>query len=73
MKKPDDDKRVEMAKAALRRVEQEGDKNFSSNPLPNEFGDDDPIELWGKRIGRIIGYSLVMFAIWHLYTTYIMK
>lgn len=35
--------------------------------------EDDPIELWGKRIGRGLGAVVVVYLIYHLATTYVLN
>lgn len=73
MSRPDHDEKVRKAHADLKRIEQQSDKVFGTGPQGNEFDENDPIEIWGKRIGRGIGYVLVIILIWHLSTTYFIK
>ena len=35
--------------------------------------EDDAIEIWGKRIGRGLGAVMVVYLIYHLVTTYVLK
>jgi hypothetical protein len=37
-----------------------------------EYDDSDPATYWGKRLGWIIGYAVLAFLIWHLFSTYLM-
>ena len=73
MKKQTDDNQVRRAKAALKRVEQESEKILGAGTSDTEPGDNDAIDLWGKRIGRGIGYVIVLILIWHLATTYFFR
>ena len=47
---------------------QPGDVSFDPSLDPN-----DPIEIWGKRIGRGLGFLFAAYLIYHLVTTYIIK
>ena len=38
-----------------------GDEQFDAN---------DPIEVWGKRIGLGLSLLLGVYLVWHFYTTY---
>jgi len=39
---------------------------------PNEFPpDDDPIEIWGRRIGRALAVVACLVLAYHLFTTYL--
>lgn len=73
MTKPDHDEQTRKARAALKRVEQQSDKVFGTGNPDSDIDENDPIEIWGKRIGRGIGYALVIVLIWHLTTTYFIK
>lgn len=35
--------------------------------------DNDPAEKWGKIIGRGLGYVVVIYLIWYLVSTYVLK
>ena len=73
MKKQDQDEQVRRAKAALKRVEEQSEKLFGAGPTQMDQKKADKIDLLGKRIGRGIGYALVIFLLWHLTTTYFIK
>ena len=73
MRKQDQDDQVRQAKNALRRVEQESEKILGAQPTQADADDEDQIDIWGKRIGRGIGYVIVIILIWHLTTTYFIK
>ncbi len=73
MKKQDQDDQVRRAKFDLKRVEQESEKIFGAGTSDTPGEEIDPIDLWGKRIGRAIGYGIVIILIWQLTTTYFFK
>ncbi|MGI9483851.1 MAG: hypothetical protein ACR2OR_16000 [Hyphomicrobiales bacterium] len=45
-----------------------GEVNYDPSTDPN-----DPIEIWGKRIGRSLGFIFAAYLIYHLLTTYVFK
>lgn len=73
MKKQEHDDQVRRAKADLRRVEQQSEKILGAGTRQSDSDENDPIDLWGKRIGRGIGYVIVIILIWQLTTTYFFK
>jgi len=73
MRKQQQDDQVRRAKNALRRVEQQSEKILGAGTSDTQGGENDPIDLWGKRIGRVIGYAIVIILIWQLTTTYFFK
>lgn len=73
MKKHEQDEQVRKAKAALKRVEQESEKILGAGTFDDPSDDNDPIVVLGKKIGRAIGYVIVVILIWHLATTYFIK
>ncbi len=73
MKKQEQDDQVRRAKAALRRVEQQSEKILGAGTSQSDSDKNDSIDLWGKRIGRAIGYVIVIILIWQLTTTYFFK
>jgi ferric-dicitrate binding protein FerR (iron transport regulator) len=64
------------AEEALRRVKREseaiGTSTLASAPPPANL-DDSAIELWGRRIGRGLGYIAVAFILWHLVSLYFQR
>jgi hypothetical protein len=68
MKRPDTS-REDQAKRDLARIEQEREKLFHSTPTAAN-DDNDPIEVLGKRIARIIGPLIAIGLILYLYATY---
>jgi len=73
MKPQDNDDQVRRAKAVLKRVEQESEKILGAGSTGSEPEEGDAIDMWGKRIGRGIGYVLVLIVLWHLTTTYFFR
>ncbi len=73
MKKQEQDEQVRRAKAALTRVEQQSEKILGAGSSRSDDNETDPIDYWGKRIGRVIGYIIVIILIWQLSTTYFFK
>ena len=64
--------RAKRAKRELKSVLQQAEKLTGSDYTP-EPQDGDRIDVLGKRIGRAIGYVIVMALLYHLATTYIWK
>lgn len=57
----------EEAKRAIERMEAEQEKLLGPGERPQAL--DDPIEKWGTRIGRILGYIVaagLVFYLWFL-------
>ncbi len=73
MKHDKHEEQVRQAKADLKHLEQQSEKILGAQPSNQEFGENDPVELWGKRIGRGIGYVIAAYLIYHLATTYFFK
>lgn len=72
--KPDDEERQRESNAILKQVDQQSEKiTWSTNTTDPAGDENDPIEIWGKRLGRIIGYAFALYLIWHLVTTYVLK
>lgn len=73
MKRDDEDRQRE-SDAILKQVDQQSEKiTWSTNTTDPGHDENDPIEIWGKRLGRIIGYVFALYLIWHLVTTYVLK
>jgi hypothetical protein len=51
----------------LRHMQQQAERLLSGGP--EGPGDDDPIERWGKRIGRGLSIVLSMGLLWYLWST----
>jgi len=73
MKKQDRDDQTSRAKSILKRVEQESEKFLGAGTTGSEGDKNDAIDLWGKRIGRGIGYVIVLILLWQLTTTYFFR
>jgi len=73
MRHEKNEEQVRQAQADLKHLEQQSEKILGAQPINNEFDKNDPIELWGKRIGRGIGYVIVAYLIYDLATTYFFK
>ncbi|MFN0265012.1 hypothetical protein ACKTEK_14165 [Tepidamorphus sp. 3E244] len=77
---PRDEKRRQEALRDLERVNESAEvigtsafrraaKHFSAEDATK----DDWAELWGKRIGRGLSLLIVLFLIYHLVTTYVLR
>ena len=73
MRKQDSDDQTRRAKSILKRIEQESEKILGAGTTGSDDDQNDAIDLWGKRIGRGIGYVIVLFLLWHLTTTYFFR
>ena len=52
----------------LKRIEEQGEKLLGADAgLPSPG--DDPIEIWGRRIGRGVSVVIALTALWFLWTT----
>jgi hypothetical protein len=52
----------------LKRMQEQGEKLFA----PEETGappQNDPIEIWGRRIGRGLSVVIALAALWYLWAT----
>ena len=63
--------KVDQAKADLRRLDEQSEKLLSGQYAGGD--ERDPAELWGKRIGRGLGFAFALYLIWHLLSTYVFK
>ena len=58
----------------MRRLGQQGEKIIGGG-FDADHPDgaaDDAIEIWGKRIGRGLGFLFALYLIWHLFSKYLM-
>ncbi len=56
------------------RLGQQGEKLLGGGMHPHAGGEpEDAVELWGRRIGRGLGYAFALYLIWHLLSTYVLK
>ncbi len=57
----------------MKRLDEQGEKLLGGG-LPHErAAEDDWTEVWGRRIGRSLGYAFALYLIWHLLSTYVLK
>jgi hypothetical protein len=80
---PDDERKAEsrrILEAVARESETIGTSSFArnANRLARHFGgtenpDDDRIEIWGKRIARVLALVAFVVLFIHVTTTYILK
>ena len=73
MRQSDNEETVRKARADLKRLHEQSEKLLGARNPDDGIDENDPIELWGKRIDRTIGYVVVMILIYHLTTTYFIK
>ena len=59
----------------MARLEGQGEKLIGGGRFPEGAGerDGDAMEVWGRRIGRGLGYAFALYLIWHLLSTYVLK
>ena len=58
----------------MARLEGQGEKMLGADGhLRGAEPPEDNIELWGRRIGRTLGYAVAFYLIWHLLSTYVFK
>ena len=58
----------------MSRLGQQGEKLLGGGMHPHAEGEpEDAVELWGRRIGRGLGYTFALYLIWHLLSTYVLK
>ncbi len=62
---------VEQARRDLKRLEEQSEKLVNPS-LDGEIPADDPIEKWGRIIGRSFGYIVAIGLLYHLVTTYLL-
>lgn len=55
------------------RLDEQGEKIAGGEPFRPGGDTDDPIELWGRRIGRTLGYAFALYLIWHIMSTYVFR
>ena len=59
------------ARDHLKRIEQQSEKILGASGSGDEhFDGNDPIEVWGKRIGLGLSLLLGVYLIYHFYTVY---
>lgn len=63
---------ADQAKRDLKRLEEQSEKLINPS-VDGGFDASDPIEKWGRLIGRGFGYIVVVVLLYHLVTTYVLK
>ena len=58
------------AREHLQRIEQQSEKILGASGSDEPFDSNDPIEIWGKRIGFGLSLLLGVYLVYHFYTTY---
>lgn len=64
--KDDDD--AARARAILKRVDDDQRSMIAQETRGAQIDESDPVEVWAKRIGRIVGYALLVVLIVNLFT-----
>ena len=59
------------AKRDLKRLDEQSEKLINA-PVEDDYNRDDPIEKWGRIIGRGFGYIVALGLLYHLVTTYVL-
>ena len=61
----------------MARLEAQGEKIGGAEGLAGagaaDEGQADAVEVWGRRIGRALGYLFALYLLWQLFSTYVMK
>lgn len=78
--------RVDEARKDLERVAEQGEivgtssmaraasrarGHFAGADAAGEGLEHDPVEVWGRRVGRLLGLAFFLFLVWWLATTYL--
>jgi hypothetical protein len=66
MTKDDDD--AARARSILKKVDDDQRRMVVQQTRGAQIDETDPVEVWAKRIGRIIGYALLVLLIVNLFT-----
>jgi hypothetical protein len=64
--KDDDD--AARARQILKRVDDDQRSMVAQQTRGAQIDESDPVEVWAKRVGRIVGYSLLVVLIVNLFT-----
>jgi hypothetical protein len=64
--KDDDD--AARARAILKQVDDDQRSMIAQETRGAQIDESDPVEVWAKRIGRIVGYALLVVLIVNLFT-----
>lgn len=69
-RKSQDDDTVRQAEADLKRLGEQSEKLLGARHAQDEDDANDPIVIWGKRIGRTIAYVLGAYLIFYFLKRY---
>ena len=58
----------------MKRIGQQGEKIFGAGGFAGDGSDNanDPMEIWGRRIGRGLGIVFALYLIWHMLVKYVL-
>jgi hypothetical protein len=63
-----DDDEAARARAILKQVDDDQRSMVAQQTRGAQIDESDPVEVWAKRIGRIVGYALLVVLIVNLFT-----
>ena len=66
-----EDRRAKQARRNLDRLGEQSEKLMGPGQGEPQDGPADPIELWGRRIGRSLGYLIATALLFYLLVTYV--
>jgi hypothetical protein len=66
-----EDRRAKQARRNLDRLSEQSEKLMGAGHDGPREAPDDPIELWGRRIGRSLGYLIATALLFYLLATYV--
>lgn len=65
------DRRAKQARRDLDRMGEQSEKLMGAGSGEPQDAPEDPIELWGRRIGRSLGYMIATVLLIYLLATYV--
>jgi hypothetical protein len=69
-RKQRDDETVARAQADLKRLGEQSEKLLGARQAQDEDDANDPIVIWGKRLGRILTYALGIYLVYWFLARY---
>ena len=69
-RKQRDDETVARAEADLKRLGEQSEKLLGARQTHDEDDTNDPVVIWGKRLGRIVAYALGIYLVYWFLTRY---
>jgi len=69
-RKQRDEETVARAQADLKRLGEQSEKLLGARHTPDEDDANDPVVIWGKRIGRTVTYALGIYLVYWFLTRY---